>query len=154
AAMLKYLPLPDTDVDNGSANYNRTSLINNEFEQQYTVKVDHKFTDKVSLSGFYLYNRTNEPCANYFGTADQKDPNHFADPNDYLLKRRPQVLALNNTWILNDPSVLTLRYGMTLFPADQTIADFDPATLPFPQTYLSQIPLNLFPPIRIRGYDQ
>jgi trimeric autotransporter adhesin len=153
AAMLKYLPVPDTNIDNGSANYNRTSLINNEFEQQYTFKVDHKFTDKVSLSGFYLYNRTNEPCANYFGTADQKDPNHFADPNDYLLKRRPQVLALNNTWILSDTSVLTLRYGMTRFPDDQTIADFDPSTLPFSQTYLSQITLNRFPPIRVRGYD-
>jgi hypothetical protein len=22
----------------------------------------------------------------------------FADPNDYLLKRTPQILALNNTW--------------------------------------------------------
>src|SRR5206468_2542198 len=29
AAMLKYLPLPDTERDNGSVNYNRTSLINN-----------------------------------------------------------------------------------------------------------------------------
>src|SRR5438093_444898 len=153
AAMLKYLPLPDLDRDNGSANYNRTSLINNKFEQEYTFKVEHKFTDKVSLTGFYLYNRTDEPCANYFGTASQDDPTKFADPNDYVLKRRPQVLALNNTWVVSDNSVMALRFGMTRFPDDQTIADFDPGTLGFSQTYLNQITLKRFPSIRVRGYD-
>src|SRR6202022_292175 len=98
AAMLKYLPLPDTNIDNGSANYNRTSLIKSKWTQEYTAKVEHKFSDKVSLTGFFLYNRSNEPCANYFGTADQTDPNRFADPNDYLLVRRPKILAVNNTW--------------------------------------------------------
>jgi trimeric autotransporter adhesin len=153
AAMLKYLPLPDTNINNGSANYNRTSLVNNEFEQQYTVKIEHKFSNDVSLSGFYLYNRTDEPCANYFGTATQTDPNHFADPLDYLLKRRPQVLAVNNSWVLDSTSVLSLRFGMTRFPDDQTIADFDPATLGFSPTFLNQITLNRFPVVRVRGYD-
>src|SRR3989449_3063570 len=130
SAMLKYLPLPDVDRDNGSTNYLRTSLINNKFEQEYTAKVEHKFTDKVSLTGFYLYNRTDEPCQNYFGTADQTDPNRFADPLDYVLKRRPQVFALNNTWVLNDSSVLALRFGKTDFPDNNTVtAAFDPATL-------------------------
>ncbi|PYR74659.1 MAG: hypothetical protein DMF86_17890 [Acidobacteria bacterium] len=152
-AMLKYLPMPDTNVDNGGPNYNRVSLVNNKFEQEYTFKVEHKFTDKVSLTGFYLYNRTNEPCANYFGNATQDDPLHVADPNDYLLKRRPQILALNNTWVLSNSSVMSLRFGMTRFPDDQTIADFDPSTLGFSQNYLSQITLNRFPVIRVRGYD-
>src|SRR5207247_1018655 len=97
AAMLRYLPLPDTNVDNQGTNYNRTSLINNNFEREFTVKVEHKFTDKVSLTGFYLYNATDEPCANYFGTADQTDPNRFADPLDHLLIRPPKVLAPHNT---------------------------------------------------------
>src|SRR5437867_6373151 len=50
AAMLKYLPLPDTNVSNGSANYNRTSKIKNKWTQEYTGKVEHKFTDKVTLT--------------------------------------------------------------------------------------------------------
>src|SRR5262245_60472451 len=155
AAMLKYLPNPDTDVNNGNPNYNRTSLINNKFEQLYSAKVEHKFTDKVSLSGFYLYNRTDEPCANYFGTADQTEPNRFADPNDYVLKRRPQILALNNTWVLNDSSVMALRFGWTTFPDNNTLsADFDPATLGFSQTFLNQQTLDKFPQVRVRsGYD-
>jgi hypothetical protein len=65
----------DVDRDNGSANYTRTSLIKSNFSQLYSVKLDHKFTDNVSLSGFYLYNSTNEPCSNFFGSADQSEPN-------------------------------------------------------------------------------
>src|SRR5437667_2915059 len=154
AAMLKYLPLPGDDRDNGSANYTRTSLINNKFEQEYTIKIEHKFTDKVALTGFYLYNRTDEPCANYFGTASQDDPNRFADPLDYILKRRPQILALNNTWVLSNSSVLALRFGMTRFPDDQTLSiDFDPATLGFSPTFTNQVTVRKFPDVRIRGYD-
>ena len=155
AAMLRYLPAPDIERDNGSPNYTRTSLINNKFEQMYTIKIEHKFTDQVSLSGFYLYNRTDEPESNYFGSADQNDPNRFADPGDYILKRRPKILALNNTWILSNTSVMALRLGVTRFPDNDTLSiDFDPRTLAFSQTFANQIQLNKFPQVRIRGYDQ
>ena len=155
AAMLKYLPLPDVERDNGTANYTRTSQINNKFQQMYSVKLDHKFTDQVTLSGFYLYNHTDEPEANYFGSATQDDPNRFADPNDYLLKRRPKILALNNTWVLSNSSLLSLRYGLTRFPDNDTLSiEFDPRTLGFSQTFANQVQLNKFPMVRIRGYDQ
>jgi hypothetical protein len=154
AAMLNYLPLPDSDISNGSANYNRTSLINNKWTQEYTVKIEQKFTDKVSLSGFYLYNRSNEPCANYFGTADQTEPNRAADPLDYLLKRRPQIVAINNTWVLSDSSVMALRFGWTTFPDNNTLTtSFNPSTLGFSQAFLNQITVQKFPQVRIRGYD-
>jgi len=32
---------------------------------------------------------------------------------DAILKRRPQILAINNTWIPGDNSVLALRFGWT-----------------------------------------
>jgi hypothetical protein len=154
AAMLKYLPLPDTNLDNGSANYNRTSLIKSTWTQEYTGKVEHKFSDKVSLTGFFLYNRSNEPCANYFGSADQNDPNRFADPNDYLLRRRPKILALNNTWVVSDNSVMALRFGLTRFPDNDTLTlPFDPATLGFSQTFLNQVTVRKFPYVDIQNYD-
>ncbi len=154
-AMAKYLPLPDVNVDNGSNNYNRTSLINNNFESEYAVKVEHKFTDRVSLTGFYLYNRTNEPCQNYFGTADQTEPTRFADPLDYILQRRPQVVALNNTWVLSDSSVMALRFGMTRFPDNNTLSiPYDPSQLPFSPAYKSLITNPKFPDTEIRGYNQ
>src|SRR5436309_6768480 len=154
ANILKYLPSSDTNIDNGSANYNRTSLIKSTWTQEYTVKVEHKLTDKVSLSGCYMYNRSNEPCANYFGSADQQEPNRFADPLDYLLKRRPQILALNNTWVMSDSSVMALRFGLTRFPDNDTLSiPFDPSTLGISQTFLNQMTVKKFPDVRIRGYD-
>src|SRR5437870_3829612 len=154
AAMLKYMPLPDRNVDNGSTNYSRTGIIPNQFEQEYTVKIEHKITDKSSISGFYLYNRTNEPNDDYFAPG-LTGPNRFADPNDYLLKRRPQIIAINSTSTLSSSSVLALRFGWTRFPDNNTMtANFDPATLPFSQNYLSLIYLKKFPDVRIRAYDQ
>src|SRR5262245_26419687 len=153
--ILTYLPNPDRDVDNGQTNYDRVSLIKSKWTQEYTVKMEHKFDDRVSLTGFYLYNRSNEPCANYYGSADQNDPNRFADPGDYILVRRPKILALNNTWVVSDNSVLALRFGTTRFPDNNTLSvEFDPATLGFSQNYLSQVTLKKFPQVRVRGYDQ
>jgi hypothetical protein len=152
--MLQYLPLPDRNIDDGSINYNRVTKINNNFESEIAGKVEHKFTDKVSLTGFYLYNRTNEPCANYFGSADQSEPTRFADPLDYILKRRPQVLALNNTWVMGDNSVMALRFGLTRFPDNNTLSiDFDPTTLGFSQAYNSLITIPKFPQVRMLNYD-
>ena len=80
----------------------------------YTGKVDHRFSDKVSLNGFYLYNKTDEPCANYVEPGDS--PNRFIDNGDYLLARRVHLLALNNTWLPNSNTVVTLRYGYDAVP--------------------------------------
>ena len=122
AAMLQYLPLADVERANGSTNYTRTSLIKNQLQQLYSAKVSHKLTDTNTLTGFYLYNRTDEPDANYFGTADQSEPTRFADPLDYILVRRPKILALNDTWVMSDSSVLGLRFGMTRFPDNNTLS--------------------------------
>ena len=92
AAMLRYLPqapTPASTTARPTTTGRRSSTTISRTED--ALKVEHKFTDKVSLTGFYLYNRTNEPCQNYFGTADQNEPNRFADPGDYILARRPQV---------------------------------------------------------------
>ena len=111
----------------------------------YTGKVDHRFSDTVSLTGFYLYNKSDEPCANYWEPGLSGE-NRFADPGDYLLKRRVHVLALNNTWLPSNNTVVTLRYGMTDFVDDDTLSiEFDPATLGFSQTFLDQMQLREVP---------
>ena len=153
AAIASYFPLPDQDISNGSINFRRTAQIVDQAEM-YTVKVDHKLTDKASLSGFYLYNNTDEPCANYWEPG-LKGEKHFADPNDYLLQRRVHVLALNNTHILNDNSVATFRFGWTRFDDDDTLTQpFDPGTLGFNQSYLNAIAVQKFPLMRIEGYGE
>jgi hypothetical protein len=150
--MLKYLPAAKQQVSNGLPNYTETAQIIDR-AQMYTGKVEHKFTDKVSLSGFYLYNRTNEPCADYFEPG-LTGANRFADPNDYILKRRPQMLAINNTWAGNN-SVVALRYGWTKFPDNNTLStDFDPATLGFNSSFTNALPVKKFPAVDITDYDQ
>jgi len=138
AAIIKYMPLPDVNTSNGSVNYTRVAEIDN-LAKEYSGKVEHKFSDKVSLTGFYLWNHTDEPCSNYYEIG-KNGATRFADPNDYLLKRTPQILALNNTWLLSDSSVLSLRYGWTRFVDNNTMTiDFDPATLGFSSTFLGQV---------------
>ncbi len=154
AKILSYVPLPQLDIDNGASNFSSQAVLNDKFQQLYSVKLEHKFTDKVSLTGFYLYNRTDEPCANYI--AGQDDPNRFIDTADYILKRRPQILALNNTWVLNDSSVLALRFGWTTFPDDPSLSiDYDPAQLGFSSAFIGQVGetgVPKFPTITLTGY--
>jgi hypothetical protein len=150
-AMQQFLPLPDIDISNGDDNYFRTAEIHDR-AMMYTGKVDHRFTDMVSLSGFYLYNRTNEPCANtlYPGL---DDPNRFIDRDDYLLLRRVNVLALNNTWLPSNNTVLTLRYGWTRFIDDDTLSiEFDPSQLGFSQNFLDQMQVRKMPLVAFSDY--
>jgi hypothetical protein len=150
-AMQRYLPSPDVDVSNGDDNYFRTAEIHDR-AVMYTGKVDHRFNETVSLSGFYLYNRTNEPCANtlYPGL---DDPNRFIDRDDYLLLRRVNVLALNNTWLPSNNTVVTLRYGWTRFIDDDTLSiDFDPSQLGFSSNFLGQMQVDKMPLVSISDY--
>ena len=76
-----------------------------------TGKVEHKFTDNLSLTGVYLYSHTNEPFQVYL----QEHPQ--LDPGWNIVRRRPKVLALNNTYVLNSTTVMTLRAGWMSFPS-------------------------------------
>ena len=143
--MLSYLPTPTRDISNGSNNFDSIAEINDR-AVMYTGKVDHRFTDKVSLAGFYLYNKTNEPCANSLVPWDE--PNRFIDPNDYILKRRVHALALNNTWLPGNNTVFTLRYGWTKFQDQNTLSiEYDPAQLGFSNTFLSPLQVQKFPQV-------
>lgn len=151
--MLSYLPSPTTDISRTGVN-NLTDRIAQIEDRaiMYTGKVDHRFSDKVSLAGFYLYNKSNEPCANtvFVGL---NDPNRFMDRSDYLLKRRVSVLALNNTWLPGNNTVATLRYGLTKFVDDDTLSiDYDPAQLGFSQTFLSQMQVKKMPRVTPADY--
>lgn len=150
AKMLSYLRDPQQNVSNGLANFFNTAQIEDR-AQMYTGKVDHRFTDKLSLSGFYLYNKTDEPCANI--VEPQGTPNAFIDNNDYVLKRRVHVLALNNTWLPTSNSVVTLRFGWTQFRDDDfTSTDFNPADLGFSSAFTNSLGVQKFPIVTMTDY--
>lgn len=75
----------------------------------YTFKGEHKFTDRSSLSGLYIYNKTDEPGSTIMRQEDWAiaSQDNFFGP----LRRRPHVLVFNSTNIINDTTVMTLRYG-------------------------------------------
>ncbi len=142
--MLNHFPMPDLDVSNGSNNFFRTAEIVDS-AMIYSGKVDHRISDKVSLSGFYLYNKTEEPCANFWEPG-RDGPNRFADRGDYILLRNVHILALNNTWVPSSSTVATFRFGMTVFHDNDTLSiDYDPAQLGFSSNFLNQMEVKKFP---------
>ena len=148
--MLSYLPSPTRDVSNGSNNFDSIAEINDR-AVMYTGKVDHRISDKISLNGFYLYNKTNEPCAN--SVVPQSDPNAFIDRADYILKRRVHVLALNNTWLPSNNTVVTLRYGWTKFQDQNTLSvEYDPKQLGFNSSFTNGLQVQKFPRANITDY--
>ncbi|MGH9200347.1 MAG: carboxypeptidase regulatory-like domain-containing protein, partial [Vicinamibacterales bacterium] len=57
----------------------------------FTVKAEHKFTDSWSLSGLYIYNKTDEPGS----TIMKPDQWYIASTSNFFgpLRRRPHVLV-------------------------------------------------------------
>jgi trimeric autotransporter adhesin len=136
--ILSYLPQPDRDVSDGNNNYSRQTQIVDAADQ-ITGKVEHKFTDKVSLSGSYVYNKTDEPHSVFW------DDNLFGSPS-WLLKRRIHVIVANNTWVPNDSTVVTFRGGWNRFDDNCSVPnEFDPGTLGFNQAFVSDIQFKKFP---------
>ena len=96
--------------ENGNPNANGTAFIVDK-AMMYTFKAEHKFTDKSSLSGLYIYNKTDEPGS----TIMKADKLFMADQDQWFgpLRRRPHVLVFNSTNVINNTTVLSLRYGFS-----------------------------------------
>ena len=76
-----------------------------------SFKIEHKFTDNWTLSGLIVYTETAEqaPFLMEQPIADT------LDRNSGVKQRRPRVLVFNDTNVLNDRTVLTVRAGGTSF---------------------------------------
>jgi len=133
--------------EDGNTNANGTAFVIDK-AMMYTFKGEHKFTDNWSLSGFYLYNKTDEPGS----TIVKSDKLFMADQSQWFgpLRRRPHVLVFNNTNILNDSTVLTLRYGWTTWQdsCDAQAFSAGQQSLGFASSYVNALPAggaNTFP---------
>src|SRR5437867_3637998 len=71
----------------------------------FTIKAEHKFSDKSSLSGLYIYNKTDEPVT----TLMMAEKLFMADQDQWFgeLRRRPHALVFNSTNIIHDTAVVT-----------------------------------------------
>src|SRR6185295_2677152 len=78
--------------------------------------------------------------------------NH-ADPGDGALYRTVHALAINNTITPNATTVGHVRLGYTSFGDDCVpVAGFDPGTLGFSPSFVSQVPVKKFPYFAIGQY--
>jgi len=148
--LVNYLPMPQVDRSgaNGAANYLKAATLTDQADQG-SLKVDHKFTDKISLTGLYLYNRTNEPQNVYW------DTNRLVDPNSGLTKKRIHILAVNNTLVVNSSTVASLRFGKTsMYNPKGDLSSFDMAPLGFPSTFVSSLLHQKFPRLVADEYGE
>ncbi|HEX8031887.1 MAG TPA: TonB-dependent receptor, partial [Vicinamibacterales bacterium] len=144
--LLNYFPTADNQVDNGSPNFSMTDLLPNS-AYQFTTKVDHQFTQGVALSGFVLRQVTHEANSNY------NPENKFVGAS-YQLDRTINTFVVNNTYILNSSTVLTLRGGYNKFNDNYNLPyEFDAAALWNNAPFVNQLSdTNRFPTLAITGY--
>ncbi len=129
---------PMAQNSDGNTNANGTAFVVDK-AIMWTFKAEHKFTDKSSLSGLYIYNRTDEPGS----TIMNADKLFMADQDQWFgpLRRRPHVLTLNSTNVLNNTTVLSLRYGFSTWQDSCDAQPFTPGlqTLGFSPAYVNAL---------------
>src|SRR5262249_42721497 len=151
-ALAKYLPGADTQLDTGQSNFSMTDLLPNR-AYQVTTKIDHHFNEAASVSGFVLRQVTHEANANY------NPVNDFVG-SSYQLDRSINTFVLNNTYVLNSSTVLTLRGGYNKFNDNYNLNDrngnplnFDVTSLGWPTALTGQMSdTHRFPTLAITGY--
>jgi hypothetical protein len=156
--MASYWPLPDAN-ENSLANVNKTINLP-DFADEWTLKVEHKFSDKSTLSGLYIYNHTQEPAA-----SPVPDDLSFLENGANWLIRHPKIFSLNNTNVLSDTVVLSFRYGYTIFPDGRNCRGGSPgqgcftdgiASLGFSPIYLNALDAtakNLMPTVSFQNFS-
>lgn len=149
--MVRHVPLPTREVSDGAANMDSTADQTG-YAVMASLKVDHRLTDSALLSALYITNGTSRTNENFWERG--QGPNRFADPRDGTLDRGLHLLAVNNSWVVGNNSVLALRYGYThLRDDDRTTIAFDPSSLGFDQAYLGAMQVAKFPVGSITDYE-
>ena len=141
-----YMPMPTIDQSNQSPNYLNDNPTKDE-ALQWSAKMDHRFNDKVSLSGLYVWARTGENGDCWYDDA------HLAACPMFRLDRKVHVIGVNNNYVLSNTTLLSLRFGWNRFDDSQTLPyPFDPAELGFNAGYLNAIPGKKFPRADLGDY--
>ncbi|MGC4080610.1 MAG: hypothetical protein QM736_00455 [Vicinamibacterales bacterium] len=143
-AILSAVPVPASGkVFNGVA-----SLLDGPQHQQ-TIKLDHRWTDRWTTTAMYARQKTREPGSAFFGEFGTIP----GDPGAGLLLRTINFAAINNVFILNNATTLTVRYGdNNFYDSGSNYPAFDAATLGLPASFVNQLTFNTFPSIAINGY--
>ncbi len=120
-----------------------------------TFKLDQVWNPNFRTSAMYaIYDSTEPQPRSYLKDGQTQDigANH-ADPGDGALFRQVHAIAINNTITPNATTVAHVRLGYTSFADDCVpVAGFDPGTLGFSPSFVSQVQVKKFPYFAIGTY--
>jgi hypothetical protein len=153
AKLIQMFPLP-TQAIGGTGDLSTDWFgagTNSDSQNQFDIKIDHRFGENKLLSGKYAERRDNSHSFNCFGNAADPCTGGPVTEHDHLF-------ALNYTQTFSPTLVMNLSYGLTRGAVNERgiTGDFpniDPVTdLGFP-SYMDVSGFKQYPSIRIGGYD-
>jgi len=144
-AMLAAMPMPGS----GTA-FNGQATLDDGPQNQETLKLDQRWSDRWTTTGMYAHQHTREPGSAFYGTFGSVP----GDPGASLLFRTVDFLALNNILVPNSSTTVAVRYGYNRFKDfGGNYPAFDAAKLGFPSALVGAMTFNTFPTVSITGYN-
>jgi len=143
-AMLGPMPVPSS-----GKSFNGQASLDDGPQDQETLKVDQRWTERWTTTGMYAHQHTKEPGSAFFGPHGTIP----GDPSASLLFRTVNLLALNNIFIPDANTAISVRYGINQFQDfGGNYPEFDAASLGLPSSLVSAMTFNTFPQATITGY--
>jgi hypothetical protein len=145
-AMLTDMPLPT----NGRS-FTGSATLDDGPQDQETLKVDHRWSNKWTTTAMYGHQHTKEPGSAFWGPHGTIP----ADPSGTTLFRTVNFFSTNQVIIPNNTTAVAIRYGYNRFLNDGTnyAGGFDASTLGYPSSYTSVLAPNAYPSITMTGYS-
>src|SRR5215469_7321372 len=107
--MIQLYPLPNLNVGTGSYNYLHNWVgtgANKNTNDQFDIKIDHRFNDANTLSGRFSYQRNPSQSANLFGNVGDAY-------SSGTYTTHAKLLALNFVHTFSPKTLLTVSLGLT-----------------------------------------
>ena len=99
-------------------------------QDQETLKIDHRWSDRWTTTGMYGHQYTKEPGSAFWGPHGTIP----ADPSGTTLFRTVHFFSTNQIIVPNNTTAIAIRYGYNRFDNDGTnfAGGFDASTLGYP----------------------
>ena len=120
----------------------RSSLPIADLTNQVTGKIDHRLSDRQTISATVAWYHSREPSPQFLGIP--------GDPGAIFQPRTVNVLAINDVLVPDDRTVLAFRYGFMRFRDDFASEPSDASGLGFAPSFASAI--TGFPRISAQAY--
>jgi hypothetical protein len=145
-AMLAQMPTPQS-----GRSFTGSAILDDGPQDQETLKIDHRWSDKWSTSGMYGHQYTKEPGSAFWGDHGTIP----ADPGGTTLFRTVNFFSTNQIIVPNNTTAIAVRYGYNRFHNDGTnyAGSFAASSLGYPDAFTSVLSEGAFPSITMNGYS-